>query len=216
MFTLIMCDDNKDFLEQEHKIASDYLSSCNIEYRILQFSNGVELLKCELLGSSDLILLDYDMEKITGFEVAKIIREKYSKPSIAFVTVFYEFAREGYKFDAIRYLVKQESTFNQELIDCLEKAIQIKANRVNSVLTIDFCEETVSLLPEEIVYIQADRHYLNYCIVEGKTTKIYRKREKINDSLRRLADTNMFALMRTGLIVNFKYVRSIVIAKLKM
>ena len=102
MFRLVLCDDNKEFLEYEYDIAQKHLQTLNVDYEIQKYMSGLSILGVDL-SNVDLVLLDYEMEGINGFETAKVIGEKYNNVNIAFVTVFYEFSREGYKFDAIRY-----------------------------------------------------------------------------------------------------------------
>lgn len=209
MFVLALCDDNEDFLSQEFNIAAEFFATQNIEFSILKFSSGNEFLEYRDIKNVDLVLLDYDMQGLSGFDTANRIREMGLNIPIAFVTVFFELAREGYRFDAIRYLVKQETTFNQELIDCICKSLQLKKSRENNIRIIEFVNETLKLSIDKIMLVQADRHYLDYYIVEGTTVKIYRKREKIVEAMSALGNSNMFSLARTGMLVNLNYVISV-------
>lgn len=209
MFTIAICDDNNEFLNRELSLASSYLDSLSIEYRINTYCSGVELIKTEKISSIDLFLLDYEMDGLTGFETAKVIREKAPNASIAFVTVFYELSREGYKFDAIRYLIKQELTFETELQDCLNKALQLKAKRANNSKLFEFVDKTLRVNPENIVYIQTNKHYLLCYILENSVVTCYKKRDKITNIQAELEDTNSFSVIRSGILVNLKYVNSI-------
>ena len=208
MFTIALCDDNQSFLDQEYSIASDYLSSINIEHKIVTFKSGVDLIQVNDIDSYDLILLDYEMEGLNGFETARIIKIKNNNACIAFVTVFFELAREGYKFDAIRYLIKQETSFNNELIDCINKAIQIKAIHERNIRTIEFIEETVTFDTDNIYYVQADKHYLKFYIIINNSVKCYKKRDKLSNIVKELEQTKSFAIIRTGLLINMRYIRS--------
>ncbi|MCQ2483245.1 MAG: response regulator, partial [Clostridia bacterium] len=95
MFNIAFVDDNTDFLNTEIIIAKNYLLSKNINFKISEFKSGIDLLNHQEISSFDLILLDYEMEGMTGFETARLIRKNNYNVPIAFVTVFYEFSREG-------------------------------------------------------------------------------------------------------------------------
>ncbi len=209
MFRIAMCDDNLEFLRQEHQIAEQYLISIGAEYKIKMFSSGTELISENMINSYDLILLDYEMDGMTGFETAKIIKERSENTSIAFVTVFYEFSREGYRFDAIRYLVKQEPNFKAELQDCIDKAIRLKQRKKDRLILFEFMDKSRRVDPEKIIYIVADKHYLIFTILDGLGTNEYKIRDKMSNIITVLASSRMFSLVRTGQLINLKYVKTI-------
>lgn len=209
MFRIALCDDNKEFLKQEHAMAKRYLSSIGEIHEIKTFSSGQMLINENKIESYDLVLLDYEMTGMDGFETAKRIREKSETTCIAFVTVFYEFSRAAYRFDAIRYLVKNEPTFEEELHDCIDKAIQIYKSRPDSRRQFDFVDQSIVVDLDKIVYILVYKHYLDFYIREDDSIKSYRMRETMQCIQEQLKDTNMFSLVRAGNLLNLKYVKSI-------
>lgn len=209
MFRIAICDDNKTFLSRELDLIASYLDPLKVKYKVDVFQSGVDLVQTEQLSSFDLFLLDYEMEGLNGFETAKVIREKAPKSCIAFVTVYYEFSREGYKYDAIRYLIKHEMSFEMELQGCLERALQIKNSRSNDPKLLEFGNKSLKVNPESVVYIQTSKHYLLYYILEKSIVTCYKKRGKIDSVLKELGNANYFLAIRTGILVNLKYVRSI-------
>ena len=67
-------------------------------------SNGFEALKrCEELVP-DLVFLDIQMPKLSGFEVLELLGE--SAPAIVFVTAYDEFALKAFEVHAVDYLLK--------------------------------------------------------------------------------------------------------------
>ena len=206
MFRIALCDDDMDFLHREHVLASKYLSSLKLHYEILEFTSGQAFIDEDKIETYDLVLLDYEMAGMDGFETAKRIREKSETTNIAFVTVFYKFSREGYRFDAIRYLVKQELTFEKELQDCIQKVVQMKDKRRNNNRVFEFTEVTLSLDIEHLVYVQTDRHYLYFYILEENELKEYKMRAKMDKVQTDLEESHMFSLVRTGQLLNLKYV----------
>ncbi len=209
MFRIALCDDNKEFLKQEYTMAKEYLTSKGELFDIKMFTSGIALISENAINSYNLILLDYDMYGMNGFETARRIREQSETVSIAFVTGYYEFSRAAYRFDAIRYLVKDEPTFEEEFQDCIDKALRIYKARPDNRRQFDFVEQTMVVDIEKIVYIQVRKHYLEFCIYESNGIKMYRMRETMQNIYEELRDTQLFSLAKSGLLLNLKYVESI-------
>jgi two-component system response regulator LytT len=76
-----------------------------------RYGSGVEALHGlhELSGSVDLVFLDIQMQELTGLELARVLGP--DGPRIVFTTAFSQYAVEGYRVDALDYLVKP---FNYE------------------------------------------------------------------------------------------------------
>jgi len=72
------------------------------------YSSAVEALKAIHEQSVDLIFLDIQMPDLTGIELARILDrgKKLSDPRIIFTTAYDQFALEGYRVDALDYLLK--------------------------------------------------------------------------------------------------------------
>ncbi len=66
----------------------------------------------------DLIFLDIQMPKLTGFELLEVLEEK---PQIIFTTAFDEYAIKAFEVNAVDYLLKPFS--EKRFDDALEKAI---------------------------------------------------------------------------------------------
>lgn len=209
MFRIALCDDKKEFLKQEYTMAKDYLTSKGELCDIKMFTSGSALISENAINSYDLILLDYDMYGMNGFETATRIREQSETVSIAFVTGFYQFSRAAYRFDAIRYLVKNEPTFEEEFQDCIDKAIRIYKFRPDNRRQFDFVEQTMVVDLEKIVYILVRKHYLEFNIWEGNEIIMYRMRETMQNIYEKVRGTQFFSLAKSGLLLNLKYVESI-------
>ena len=78
-----------------------------------RYGSGVEALQGlhELTEKVDLAFLDIQMQELTGLELARVLGQQASPPRIVFTTAFPQYALEGYKVDALDYLVKP---FNYE------------------------------------------------------------------------------------------------------
>lgn len=76
-----------------------------------QFASAVEALKAIHSQKIDLIYLDIQMPDLNGIELARVIGKGPGTPRIIFTTAFEQFSLEGYKVDALDYLLKP---FNYE------------------------------------------------------------------------------------------------------
>lgn len=105
-------------------ITKEYLQK-HPDLEIMQECNdGFEGLKAIQEHVPDLIFLDIQMPKITGFEMLELLDQP---PSVIFTTAFDEYAIKAFEAHAIDYLLKP---FNQERFD---KAIaKWKEQNVNS------------------------------------------------------------------------------------
>ncbi len=82
---------------------------------VAECGDGFEGVKAISTHKPDLLFLDIQMPKITGFEMLELIEEK---PSVIFTTAYDEYAIKAFDINAIDYLLKP---FNK---DRFEKAIE--------------------------------------------------------------------------------------------
>jgi two-component system, LytTR family, response regulator LytT len=77
-----------------------------------RYAGAVDALKAIHAQKIDLIFLDIQMPDLNGIELARVLdRGTSDKPRIIFTTAYNQFALEGYKVDALDYLLKP---FNYE------------------------------------------------------------------------------------------------------
>ena len=77
-----------------------------------RYAGAVDALKAIHAQKIDLIFLDIQMPDLNGIELARVLdRGTSGKPRIIFTTAYNQFALEGYKVDALDYLLKP---FNYE------------------------------------------------------------------------------------------------------
>lgn len=72
------------------------------------FSSGIKALEALHHQHIDLIFLDIQMPDLTGIQLARTLENKpgNAKPRVIFTTAFNNYAIEGYKVDALDYLLK--------------------------------------------------------------------------------------------------------------
>lgn len=76
-----------------------------------QYASAVEALKAIHSKKIDLVYLDIQMPDLNGIELARVINKSEGTLRIIFTTAFEQYSLEGYKVDALDYLLKP---FNYE------------------------------------------------------------------------------------------------------
>lgn len=96
-------------------LIAEYLTHHPTIQIVQECGDGFEGLKAIMQHKPDLVFLDIQMPKITGFEMLELVD---NPPSIIFTTAFDEFAIKAFETNAIDYLLKP---FSKERFD---KAIE--------------------------------------------------------------------------------------------
>jgi DNA-binding LytR/AlgR family response regulator len=87
-----------------------------------KFASAVEALRAITSQKIDVLFLDIQMPDLNGIELARVLDNgKSNRPRIIFTTAYNQFALEGYKVDALDYLLKP---FNyEEFLHAATKAL---------------------------------------------------------------------------------------------
>lgn len=107
-YRIAICDDDDIIRENLCSLCSDILTNDSAEYRLEPFCSVCELEKrlnaegCPF----DLLILDIQMDGMTGMELARSLREKGNRVSIIFVTACEDYLSEWYGVQPIHFLLK--------------------------------------------------------------------------------------------------------------
>lgn len=148
----------------------------------------------------DLLLLDIEMGKISGVELARRIRRENADVQILFITAYPDFMAEGYEVAALHYLMKPVR--EERLLAALERAA---ANLKKAERYEIFCTggETVRISLGEIVSVEAFSHEVEVTARKGS----FRVEETISGLEKRLGDG--FVRCHRSYLAALKYVRKI-------
>lgn len=207
MFSIAICDDEEYFCMRERQLILKYLTNKSFKCTIDMFQSGKELLKLkESISQYDIIFLDVNMEEIDGIETAKEIRKITRSVYIVFVTAFITYALEGYKVDAVRYLIKDDESLEKAINECLETILK-KMDYEEHKITFEFQEGKRKICLENIVYIESNLHKLVFHMAGKEAVKytMYAKLDDVNGLLQNAG----FCRIHKSYLVNFKYVESV-------
>ena len=206
MLEVAVCDDEKYFLEQEKEWITKYMKVAGYKFKIDTFASGTSFMEIgDKVKQYDIIFLDINMRELNGVETAKKIREYTQNVYIVFVTAFITYSLEGYKVDAVRYILKDNQLLEKALIECLDTIIN-KMHYVENKYTFEFREGRKTLLIDDIVFIESNLHKLYFHLSKkpGQYT-MYGRLDHIDELLK----NSNFCRIHKSYLVNLKFVNKI-------
>ncbi|MES2430110.1 MAG: LytTR family transcriptional regulator DNA-binding domain-containing protein [Bacteroidota bacterium] len=210
MYKAIIIDD--EFLARN--IVVEYLQAYPNITIVEQCENGFDGLKAIHQHQPDLVFLDIQMPKITGFEMLELVEEKVS---VIFTTAFDEYALKAFDNNAIDYLLKP---FSKERFD---KAIQKWLQHTTAIgqqeqLLEDAAQSTqqnrvvvktagkIKIIPVgDILYLEADDDYVKIHTAEGAFLK-----NKTLSSFEKILDAQLFVRSHRSYMINVQEITKIV------
>lgn len=203
MLQIAICDDELFYREKLENLLKQYLHKKELCCSISAFSSGEEFLERYADRIKyDIVFLDISMEKLDGVQTAKQIRAFHSDTAIVFVTAFIDYALEGYKVDAVRYILKD--TMDQAVTECMDAILHRKKT---ARVAFSFMEGEKKLYTDNILYIESRKHKSVFFYMENDLVsyQIYEKLDVIEEKLSECG----FLRIHKSYLVNMKHIRKI-------
>lgn len=162
-------------------IVEEYLKTYEIIEVVAKCHDGFQGIKAIAEHNPNLIFLDVQMPKITGFEMLELIDEK---PGIIFTTAFDEYAIKAFESNAVDYLLKpfSEDRFDKAMDKFLSNRMTLSDSTDN--LLENISQEAIQnrivikdgskirILPlPQIIHIEADDDYVKIVTEDGAFMK---------------------------------------------
>lgn len=201
---IAVCDDEGHFRKRIRQILLNYMEQKGLPYDIDEFASGKEFteLGIEML-KYEIVFLDISMDGMTGMQTAEKMREAGSDAFLVFVTVFVDFAMDGYKVSAIRYIVKNNHNMEEQIRECMDE-IRKKMNSIDQKKTIEFVEGTKNIVLNHLLYIESRLHVLSFYIMEDDLN-VYTKYGTLNGLETEFADSG-FVRIHQSYLVNMMHI----------
>ncbi|RZK21258.1 MAG: response regulator [Pedobacter sp.] len=181
---------------------------------VAECCDGFEGLKAITLHKPDLIFLDIQMPKISGFEMLELVEDK---PAVIFTTAFDEYAIKAFEVNAVDYLLKPidkgrfdaaikklpsrlSKTENTEAV--LDAAALSPAQNNRVVVKKD---GIIKIIPTgDINYLEADDDYVKLSTADGAFYK-----NKTMAYFEQTLDSSQFIRIHRSYIINLAQVTKI-------
>ena len=209
MIRIAICDDNKSTLVQLEKYIDNGFRQYTTDISISSFDNGQLLLTANNREKFDVLFLDIDMPKITGFDIAKSLRKSFSNCFLIFISSHSDLVYKSFDFQPFNFIRKSPiELFKSTLNDVIKKLMSnMKQNEI-IVLEDEFSGKIIAYY-RNIIYIKSDRHYLYYYLQNhDKPIKIRGSINAIESCLEEYDFARIHRSIRS-IIINLKFILSI-------
>lgn len=203
MLQIAICDDEQFHCEKLKNLLERYMKKNALLYVLHTFSSGEAFIKqCGNSMAYDIVFLDINMEEMDGIRTAERIRAYHSDTYIVFVTAFMDYALDGYKVNAVRYLMKDN--LEGALEECMKAILQkMQVAKV----TFPFLEGERTLYTDRILYVESRGHKSLFHYMNADMT-IYQIYSKL-DVLEKQLEGHFFLRIHKSYLVNMKHIRKI-------
>jgi len=201
MITIAVCDDSEAVVNHLSSLLEHYTQETGQDIKIYKFNSGMELLD-QYNGNYDIIFLDIKMPHMNGLEVASSIRIRDPSVSIIFLTSLVHHALDGYKVQALNYIIKPISfkRLKIELDDWLHK----QSRDQEPFVVIKNDKGSYKVLLKDLAYIETSNRN---ALVHTKSENLicYKKLKVLETEL----GNNGFSRCHSSYIVNLAYIENI-------
>ena len=171
---IAVCDDSRE----DRGALRALLEACGHDFEIREYGSGAELYAdMGYVRECGIVFLDINMEGMDGLEAAGKIKAECPKVHIVLVTAYVNYALDGYKVKASRFLLKDD--LEQTLPECLDDILR----------------------EDDIIYIETSRHK-NVFYTAGQTYSIDKKMDELEAELAGMG----FVRIHQSFLINMRYI----------
>lgn len=206
MIRIAICDDENPYLNIMKTSIQNIMQKERIEKYEIDLFPSAKLLEEKIAQKQvyQVIFLDINMPEMSGLELAQKIRESDKDVILIFITAFLDYAIEGYRFNVLRFLLKD--MLEQLLPECMD-AILRKLQLYTQTVQYRFIEGEIIVPVGDIYYIESRKHKLVFNILNNKNKQLslYNKLDSIEECLKQYN----YIRIHKSFLVNAKYIKSI-------
>ena len=164
-----LCDDEETVREYLGRLLEEWKERQNDQLQIEYFESAESFLfQYEEDKRWQFLILDIEMGKMNGVELAKKVREHNKEVQILFVTGYMDYISDGYEVEALHYLLKPVT--KEKLFSVLDRARE-RMKKSEKALFLQGSDETVRIPYYEIRYVEVQHNYVTIHAAEDYTVK---------------------------------------------
>lgn len=197
-----ICDDEQVQCQLVTKELQIWSKEQSVTMEVVPFSDAESFLfHWEDDKKYDLLILDIEMGKMNGMELAKKLREDEISIPILFITGYESYMSQGYDVEALHYLLKPVK--REKLFEVLNRVKNLVKAEDKILFQVE--DGQISLVPSEIWMIEAMAH----------RSVLYTQKEKyiiktsFHEVMKKLEMEKGIILVHRSFLVNLKHVASI-------
>ena len=191
--TAIIVDDERDARDGLESLINRFLPKIKIIAKSENAQNALEII---IDQNPEIVFSDIQMPVNDGFWLANKLNKLKNNNCIIFITAYDEYAIKAIKYAAFDFITKPIDTqklnetvnryiTNKEEYNLKQKADSLKTFFQQDRLKFNTLNGFVMILPEDIIYCEADNNYCNVYLTNGKmeviTLQLKYLEEKLKD-----------------------------------
>ena len=203
---IAVCDDNKIFAKVLCDMLTEELAAEKTDAEIKCFTDGDEVIYQHGIKPFEAVFLDIDMPALSGFDVAKKIKEAGKECQVIFVTAHSELVYDSFLFRPLNFITKgNDSNMREKLKVVLDQLSELQKQNTTIILQ-DDTHGRVAVLLKDVIYISSNNHYVLYHIDKYPQPVVVRGNLK---DLEQEYSENNFARIHKKYLVNLAHVFNI-------
>ncbi|MBP5564768.1 MAG: response regulator transcription factor [Lachnospiraceae bacterium] len=204
MFKIAICDDEMTSLMINRALTEQVLEEEHIEYQITTFEDMYTMMKGVRDDNSDFDLLLSDILAVgmNGIEAAEEIRRLGDKLPIVFISSTAEYALDGYRVNALRYLQKPVQI--DKLREALLEAYSNIGKKRTEYLSFQVADKFYKVNYDDIIYLESMGRD-TYVVTKTESITVHAKFSDMENKL----PSDRFVRCHRSYIINMSEVKDI-------
>lgn len=200
-----VCDDDSSFVKAltAHIRKQTMSFPDNIECDVIPFISARQVIDYLDKFPIHVLMLDIDMPRINGFELAKHLQKKSPSTIVIFVSAYENYVYDAFEYTPFCFLRKNH--IKKELPAILKKVITRITNS-NESITFNSQDGIITVLVNDISYLESVRNYFEVHFYDGR--KPYRCRGTLS-SIEKKLDQNHFYRIHPAFLINFDNIKAV-------
>lgn len=198
---IAIVENEEDVAKKDAELLERYALENKIHIESSIFNNALKFLEDK--GNYDAVLMDIDMPGINGMQAADELRKQGKSIDIIFTTNYPQYAIDGYKVEAIDFVIKPISFPN--LSFAMEKVLEKKKNALNGSFFLQIGSMARRFDNDEIIYFEMIGHNI---VMHEEGLEPFKVRGSLK-MIEPILNPDVFVKINSGIIVNLSKVRSI-------
>lgn len=164
MLRIAVVEDDKNYAEQLKEYLQRYETEKRKKLTVTVFSDGEDIVT-DYSADFDIILMDVEMTFMDGMTAAEKIRELDSEVVIIFITNMPQYAIQGYRVDALDYVLKPISYF--AFSQRIDRALTRVKKHGSRFITVSMKGGRQKVDISRLCYVEVRDHDLIYHMTDG-------------------------------------------------
>lgn len=199
-YKVAICDDRQEDIDYVSKVVKSWAATSGYMITVNTFRSAEAFLfHYDVENNYDILLLDIEMGRMNGVELAKKVRRGNREIQIVFISGYNDYIADGYDVEALHYILKPVNA--DKLNKVLDRACE-RLKKNEAALIFDLPDGMVRILFYEIRYIEVRANYVTIHAKEEISVKT------TLSSIAGKLDDGFFKISRSY-IVNMRFIRKI-------